>query len=32
MEYGSEANKEDKFFGGVQNNMRHDTELRGREK
>jgi len=32
LEHGSEANKEDKFFGGVQNNKRHNTELTGREK
>lgn len=32
MQRGSQANKEDTFFGGVQNNKRHNRELRGREK
>jgi len=32
VQCSSEANKEDKFFGGVQNNKRHNIELRGREK
>jgi hypothetical protein len=33
VEHCSEANKEDKFSGEVQNNKRHNTELRaGRNK
>jgi hypothetical protein len=32
VQHGSEANKEDKFFDGVQNNKRHNTELTGRDK
>jgi hypothetical protein len=32
VEHGSEANKEDKFFGGVENNKRHNIELRSTEK
>jgi hypothetical protein len=32
VQHGSEANKEDKFLGEVQNNKRHNKELRGREK
>lgn len=30
--HDSEANKEDKFFGGVQNNKQYNIGLRGREK